>query len=111
MSLNLVEKNLQVENLANLLNISYVHALGTRGQLRFMAEEHYPIGEFGEMQSKEFATRMEWKEDPDDLILALLQSQILFKDEQGLRMSDWTEGDPSWFGFSRWIRNDREVPL
>ncbi len=102
-------KDVRVEGLAGLLGIPYVYALGVRASLRFTAEKRYPIGDFEGVVAQALADEMEYSGDAESLVAALVESGYLERTASGLRMPDWAESDPSWFGFSSWIRrNDRE---
>ncbi len=101
----MIDKDPKVDKFALILGLDYPSALGIRAMLRFLAEEHYPIGAFGTISNADLADRIDYTGDPDKLVEALLECKILHHDEKGLKMPDWTDEDPSWFGFSRWIRN------
>lgn len=97
-------KDPPVARLAELLDLPYYAALGIRSTLRFLAEERYPIGDFRDLTASELASMIGWKDDAESLFAALLECDILKQDEGGYFMADWVDGDPKWFGFSKWLR-------
>lgn len=99
-----IEKHPQVEHLAQILGLPYVHALGLRAGLRFLSEDHYPIGDLTSMSEAEIAQGIEWSGDPHSLVDAYVTAGLMAREAKGYRVPDWVDDDASWLPFSRWIR-------
>ena len=82
----------KVKELATLLNVPRAHAVGMLAVLWDWASKYTPAGDVGKYPNTAIARQLDWEDDPDTLIRALIESHLLdSRDSCRLFIHDWPD--------------------
>lgn len=76
---------------ADILDMEPVHLMGHLISLWLWSLSNVPDGNIGNLTKKTIARAAQWKDDPDELIDALVEKCLLDKTEDGLFIHDWDD--------------------
>ena len=79
------------------LNLAKWQAVGVLETLFNFTAQYCPDGFIGKWKNEEIAVILDWKDDPDELFAALVESEYLEFDEDGLLyVHDWNDHKPKY---------------